>query len=99
MKRYASATRADDSGIRAAQQVYELAGVGHRLVPVAVVYARPGAALTCVSQVDPERFAEVIGTLPEPQNSSTSATWPMGKTCRVAAQMVSSVWIGVSSLE
>jgi hypothetical protein len=37
MERYASATRADDSGIRAAQQVYELAGVGHRLITEAVV--------------------------------------------------------------
>lgn len=33
------------------------------------------------------------------QNSSRPPTWPMGKMWRVAAQMVSSVWIGVPSVE
>jgi hypothetical protein len=33
------------------------------------------------------------------QNSSSPPTWPMVKMWRVAAQMVSSVWIGVPSAE
>jgi hypothetical protein len=42
-----------------AQQVRQLGGVGDRLVPVAVVYARLGAALTCVSA--PMRSGPVKG--------------------------------------
>jgi hypothetical protein len=45
MERYASTARAHDRGIRAAQQVRELSGVGDRLVPVAVVWTPFSAAL------------------------------------------------------
>jgi hypothetical protein len=43
-----STARADDSGIRAAQQVRQLPGVCNRVIAVAVVYPRLGAVLTCV---------------------------------------------------
>ena len=32
------------------------------------------------------------------QNSSVPATWPIGKMCREAAQMVSRAWTGVPSV-
>src|SRR5215213_908956 len=46
MERSASSARARDRGIRPAQQVRQLGGVGDRLVPVAVVYARFSGVLT-----------------------------------------------------
>ena len=47
MERYASSPRRHHSSICAVQQVRELPGIGHRLIPVAVVYSRLGAVLTC----------------------------------------------------
>lgn len=41
-------------------------------------------------------YAENVGL---PQNSSYPETWPIGKMCRLAAQIVSSTWIGVPSVE
>ena len=62
MERCASSVRRRHRTIRPAQQVRQLGRVGHRLIAVAVVYARSSAALSRENQDNTERSAIVIRT-------------------------------------
>ena len=62
MERCASSVRRRHRTIRPAQQVGQLGRVGHRLIAVAVVYARSSAALSRENQDNTERSAIVIRT-------------------------------------
>jgi hypothetical protein len=59
IKRHASAARARYRHVRAAQEVRELAGVGHCLISVTVVYARLSAALSRESAGQRRAFGEI----------------------------------------
>ncbi|MGW0807990.1 ATP-binding protein [Nonomuraea sp. NPDC002799] len=55
--------------------------------------------ITRATSLKDSRPSSAIVTQVVTQNSSYPETWPMGKICRFAAQIVSSTWTAASSVE
>jgi hypothetical protein len=99
IERDASSSRRHHRHVFAVQQVRELGGVGNRLVPVAIVYARPSAALTCVFPGRSRAFRRSYRDTGRALELVDAGDLADREARRAAAQILSDLWTGVSSPE